>query len=296
LFFFMVLVVTPVLFKGRKLLTQDVRLLEKYMVEQGYATPEDFRGLALGYIKPANQLHSTHDERSLLARVETHLALKRLQKQGLISREIDTRSFKLISRGWETLYLADILDLIEEYGLKKANMKLRGLDVIVSEDLYGPYGYADDIWLCAWVADIIRREVGSDDILTENWDGEAPLMPLLPPTKELMPFGEPSLLIMLWICFVNISGRMSGFMGLLKKGETWSMLFLNWQRLNLRSGPSILPRWKRLITKSLIVRRLVSWLLVQNLSLRTTDKSEVSYHYSSLYKGGDGSGKIARHI
>jgi uncharacterized membrane protein YkvA (DUF1232 family) len=50
---------------------------------------------------------------------------------------------------------------------------------IVSEDIYGPYGYADDIWLCAWVADMVRREVGSDDILSENWDGEAPLLPLL---------------------------------------------------------------------------------------------------------------------
>ncbi len=50
---------------------------------------------------------------------------------------------------------------------------------IVSEDIYGPYGYADDIWLCAWAADVVRREVGSEDILTENWDGEAPLMPLL---------------------------------------------------------------------------------------------------------------------
>ncbi len=37
---------------------------------------------------------------------------------------------------------------------------------IISEDISGPYGYADDIWLCAWVADIVRREVGSDDILT----------------------------------------------------------------------------------------------------------------------------------
>ncbi len=50
---------------------------------------------------------------------------------------------------------------------------------IISEDIHGPYGYADDIWLCAWVADILRREVGSDDMLTENWDGEAPLLPLL---------------------------------------------------------------------------------------------------------------------
>lgn len=50
---------------------------------------------------------------------------------------------------------------------------------IISEDIYGPYGYADDIWLCAWVADVVRREVGSDDILSENWDGESPLLPLL---------------------------------------------------------------------------------------------------------------------
>jgi uncharacterized membrane protein YkvA (DUF1232 family) len=50
---------------------------------------------------------------------------------------------------------------------------------VVSEDIYGPYGYADDIWLCARVADVVRREVGSDDILTENWEGEAPLVPLL---------------------------------------------------------------------------------------------------------------------
>jgi uncharacterized membrane protein YkvA (DUF1232 family) len=50
---------------------------------------------------------------------------------------------------------------------------------IISEDIYGPYGYADDIWLCAWVADVVRREVDSDDILSENWDGEAPLLSLL---------------------------------------------------------------------------------------------------------------------
>ena len=60
--------------------------------------------------------------------------LKNLQKQGLITRDIDTRNFSLIVRGWETLYLADIRDLVEEYGLKKAHMKLWGLDVIVSED------------------------------------------------------------------------------------------------------------------------------------------------------------------
>lgn len=50
---------------------------------------------------------------------------------------------------------------------------------VISEDIYGPYGYADEIWLCAWAADVVRSEVGGEDILTENWDGEVPLMPLL---------------------------------------------------------------------------------------------------------------------
>lgn len=49
---------------------------------------------------------------------------------------------------------------------------------IIPEDLEGPYGYMDDIWLCAFVADRIRQELG-DEILTGNWDGEAPLLPLI---------------------------------------------------------------------------------------------------------------------
>ncbi len=50
---------------------------------------------------------------------------------------------------------------------------------IIPEDIHGPYGYADDIFLCAFVADQVRRSVGTDDILLDNWDGEAPLIPLL---------------------------------------------------------------------------------------------------------------------
>jgi len=50
---------------------------------------------------------------------------------------------------------------------------------IISEDLYGPYGYLDDIFLCAFVAEQVRRQTGSDRLLTENWDGEGPLLPFL---------------------------------------------------------------------------------------------------------------------
>ncbi len=48
---------------------------------------------------------------------------------------------------------------------------------VIPEDIYGPYGYLDDIFLSAFVADRIRNELG-DDILIENWDGEAPLLTL----------------------------------------------------------------------------------------------------------------------
>jgi uncharacterized membrane protein YkvA (DUF1232 family) len=50
---------------------------------------------------------------------------------------------------------------------------------IIPEELLGPYGYVDDMWLCAYVADVVRREVGDEAILVENWEGEAPLLPLV---------------------------------------------------------------------------------------------------------------------
>ena len=50
---------------------------------------------------------------------------------------------------------------------------------IIPEDIHGPYGYVDDIFLCAFVADQVRREIGSEDILVNNWDGEAPIVPLV---------------------------------------------------------------------------------------------------------------------
>jgi uncharacterized membrane protein YkvA (DUF1232 family) len=50
---------------------------------------------------------------------------------------------------------------------------------IIPEDIYGPYGYVDDIFLCAFVAGQVREAAGSDDILLDNWDGEAPLVPLI---------------------------------------------------------------------------------------------------------------------
>jgi uncharacterized membrane protein YkvA (DUF1232 family) len=50
---------------------------------------------------------------------------------------------------------------------------------IISEELHGPYGYVDDIWLCAYVADVVRQQLGDDAVLVENGEGEAPIIPLI---------------------------------------------------------------------------------------------------------------------
>ena len=63
---------------------------------------------------------------------------------------------------------------------------------IIPEELHGPCGYVDDIWLCAYVADAVWRQLGDEAILTENWEGEAPLMPLIHEVldKESDPIGD----------------------------------------------------------------------------------------------------------
>ena len=50
---------------------------------------------------------------------------------------------------------------------------------ISPEDLTGPLGFVDDIFLCAFAAERIAREVGSSDILTGNWQGSEPVIPLV---------------------------------------------------------------------------------------------------------------------
>lgn len=48
-------------------------------------------------------------------------------------------------------------------------------DDIMPEDLQGPFGYLDDLYLSALVADRVRRELGGDSILVDNWEGERPV-------------------------------------------------------------------------------------------------------------------------
>jgi uncharacterized membrane protein YkvA (DUF1232 family) len=71
----------------------------------------------------------------------------------------------------------------------------------IPEDKYGPIGYIDDIFLCAFVADRVMKEAGSEDILSSNWDGKMPIVPLvkeiLDREKELI--GDKKAIIMKYI-------------------------------------------------------------------------------------------------
>lgn len=50
---------------------------------------------------------------------------------------------------------------------------------IIPEDKFGPAGYVDDIYLCAFVANEVAKASGSLDILDRNWDGNMPLAKLI---------------------------------------------------------------------------------------------------------------------
>jgi uncharacterized membrane protein YkvA (DUF1232 family) len=50
---------------------------------------------------------------------------------------------------------------------------------VIPEDKFGPLGFIDDIFLCAFVADKVRKQVGTDDILIRNWEDKTPVVPLI---------------------------------------------------------------------------------------------------------------------
>ena len=72
---------------------------------------------------------------------------------------------------------------------------------VIPEDKLGPKGYIDDIFLCAFVANKVMIDVGSENILNNHWDGKRPVVPLikdiLEREKELI--GENKELIMKFI-------------------------------------------------------------------------------------------------
>lgn len=50
---------------------------------------------------------------------------------------------------------------------------------IISEDLSGPRGYLDDIFLTAFIADYVEKELGSDAVLVRSWEGQGSIKEII---------------------------------------------------------------------------------------------------------------------
>jgi uncharacterized membrane protein YkvA (DUF1232 family) len=79
---------------------------------------------------------------------------------------------------------------------------------VIPEAIEGPYGYVDDIYLCAFMANRICCELSDNDIITSNWDGEAPILPLI---KDILDhetdlIGDQLGLILKYIAYDHIKG------------------------------------------------------------------------------------------
>jgi uncharacterized membrane protein YkvA (DUF1232 family) len=45
---------------------------------------------------------------------------------------------------------------------------------VIPEEIYGPFGYVDDIFVCIYVIKLLEKKFGYD-LLVEYWDGESEL-------------------------------------------------------------------------------------------------------------------------
>jgi uncharacterized membrane protein YkvA (DUF1232 family) len=50
---------------------------------------------------------------------------------------------------------------------------------IISEEIHGPYGYIDDIFFCAYVANQVLMRTEKAELLAENWEGEGDIIQLV---------------------------------------------------------------------------------------------------------------------
>ena len=55
---------------------------------------------------------------------------------------------------------------------------------VISEEIHGPYGYIDDIYFCAFVANQILVRTKDPDLLVENWEGEGDIIQLIDETLK----------------------------------------------------------------------------------------------------------------
>ena len=55
---------------------------------------------------------------------------------------------------------------------------------VISEEIYGPYGYIDDIYFCAFIGKQILVRTKDPALLVENWEGEGDILELIDETLE----------------------------------------------------------------------------------------------------------------
>ena len=79
---------------------------------------------------------------------------------------------------------------------------------IMPEDLEGPSGYLDDIFLAAFITDQIRQAVRSDEILAGNWDGKVPILSLIQDIleQEEALIGDKRELVLWYIGYEYLAG------------------------------------------------------------------------------------------
>jgi len=79
---------------------------------------------------------------------------------------------------------------------------------IISEEIHGPYGYIDDIFFCAFVANEIIKRTGDPHLLVENWEGEGSIAELVDEMlqKEEELIGSNKKLILSYTGFSELLG------------------------------------------------------------------------------------------
>lgn len=72
---------------------------------------------------------------------------------------------------------------------------------IVPEDLEGAGGLVDDVFLCAFLCNVLRTQTKSDAILVDNWDGTTPVLSLIQEvlSKEESMIGDKRELLLWYI-------------------------------------------------------------------------------------------------
>lgn len=55
---------------------------------------------------------------------------------------------------------------------------------VIPEEIHGPYGYIDDIYFCAFIANQIILHTKDSALIIENWEGEGDVLEIIKQTLD----------------------------------------------------------------------------------------------------------------